>query len=276
MECGADALRFGLLAYTVQGRDVNLDIKRVVGYRQFCNKLWNAVRFALAYLVDFEPTPDLHKSIVTNSGISTRDRFILTRLNKTVKECNFQLSEYTFGAVTTALHSFFLYDFCDVYLELVKPVLNSNESTDSQKQCVRATLFSCLEIYLRLAHPIMPFVTEELWQRLPSIALVSTSQSIMTSVYPEEEPEWSYSSAEASMEVIKEIVHAARSLRADYKVPNHMKADFYFRTENAGTLIRLLPEREKNLFPFLFFVLSFYLFLLPYIYDRFSQKFCPF
>ena len=188
-ECGADALRFGLLAYTVQGRDVNLDIKRVVGYRQFCNKLWNAVRFALTYLTatgaddGFTPSPSMQielasscsggksGAVETFSGLSLRDRFILSRLNATIRSCNRHMEAYSFGEVTTALHSFFLYDFCDLYLELIKPVVTGESG--AQKLAAQATLFTCLEVFLRLAHPLMPFVTEELWQRLPKLLTVS-------------------------------------------------------------------------------------------------------
>ena len=103
-------MRFGLLAYTSQGRDINLDIKRVVGYRQFCNKLWNAVRFALTYVTDFTPTPTIHIDILKSPYISKRDLFILSKLNSTIQECNLHIKEYSFGAVASSLHSFFLYE----------------------------------------------------------------------------------------------------------------------------------------------------------------------
>lgn len=96
-ECGTDALRFGLLAYTVQGRDVNLDIKRVVGYRNFCNKLWNAMRFALPLISDLRPSSDMASQLLTSGKLAPRDRFILSRLNWAIKECNQSLEEYQFG-----------------------------------------------------------------------------------------------------------------------------------------------------------------------------------
>jgi len=99
---------------------VNLDIKRVVGYRQFCNKLWNAVRFAITYVADFKPTKTIHEELPAHPAVSKRDLFILSRLNATIIECNHQIEEYTFGGATSALHSFFLYDVCDLYLELLK------------------------------------------------------------------------------------------------------------------------------------------------------------
>lgn len=243
--CGADALRFGLLAYTTQGRDVNLDIKRVVGYRQFCNKLWNAVRFALTYVADFQPSPTMHNEISLASGAARRDVYILSRLNATIKECNTQIGDYNFGATTMALHSFFLYDVCDVYLELIKPVMyDDSEANAVAKNKAQATLYTVLETYLRLAHPLMPFVTEELWQRLPNRTLLTSTPSIMISKYPEEMPHLANSEMEANMEMIKNVIHSARSLRSDYKVANHLKADFYFRSDSQELTSVLLSQAD--------------------------------
>ena len=226
-ECGADALRFGLLAYTVQGRDVNLDIQRVVGYRQFCNKMWNAVRFALPYVSDFTPDENTPKALTSMPGVSKRDSFILNRLNETILEAETNFGNYLFGNVVNALHSFFIYDLCDVYLELIKPVVmdNSPENADS-KRCAQATLYTCLETYLRLCHPIMPFVTEELWQRLPNRGCFGPS--IMIASYPKQEPTWHNPNSSADMALVKEAINAARSMRAGYKIGNNVKTDFYY------------------------------------------------
>ena len=230
-ECGADALRFGLLAYTVQGRDVNLDLGRVVGYRQFCNKQWNAVRFALTYIADFVPSEGMYGDILSCG--SPRDLFILSKLNKTIEEVNNQMEIYGFAAVTTALHSFFLYDLCDVYLELIKPIVATTAEVDSRiRYAAQATLYTCLEHYLRLAHPLMPFVTEELWQRLPNISALTKVPSIMISRYPEPMAPWSNAAAEDNMKLISDAVHAARSMRADYRVPNSTMAEFCFSTDS--------------------------------------------
>lgn len=242
-ECGADALRFGLLAYTVQGRDLNLDIKRVVGYRQFCNKIWNAVKFVLSFVEDFEPFAEMQLDIVEDSEVSIRDLYILSKLNSLIVECNNHLEHYMFGAFTSALHSFFLYDFCDLYLELVKPVLNDKSEVNfGKKLCAQKTLYTCLEYFLRLLHPVMPFVTEELWQRLPKISRVSPSPTIMIAKYPIFEQYWTNEGVEKLMDILKEGIHAARSLRSDYRVPNHMKVDFYFRTNNNELEEQLISE----------------------------------
>lgn len=233
-ECGADALRFGLLSYTVQGRDVNLDIQRVVGYRQFCNKMWNAVRFALAYVSDFTPSPTTAAGLLAMPGLSQRERFILHRLNATITECETNFKAYLFGNVTSALHSFFLYDVCDLYLELCKPVFqDATESGAEAKKAAQATLYTVLEQYLRLCHPIMPFVTEELWQRLPNLAALESTASIMIAPYPKIVPAWENARALADMEIIKSAINAARSVRFQYKVANSVETNFYFKTESA-------------------------------------------
>jgi valyl-tRNA synthetase len=242
--CGTDALRFGLLAYTAQGRDVNLDILRIVGYRQFCNKIWNAFRFAVTYLQDnFIPIFGMSRQILHSLFVAPRDMFILSRLNATTIEVNRALETYQFANGTTALHSFLLYDFCDVYLELLKPVFNLTETNDQyyrEKQRVaQATLYTVLEQYLRLLHPFMPYITEELWQRLPAREQLTEDPSIMLSSYPRDIEEWTNEAAEKAMELVKDTIHAARSLRKQYNLPNHVKADFYFKTDasNFNTIL---------------------------------------
>lgn len=244
-ECGADALRFGLLAYTVQGRDVNLDIKRVVGYRQFCNKIWNAFRFAVNYVGDFIPSPSMVGEIASSAATSKRDLFILSRLNATIKECNLHIGGYLFGAATSALHSFFLYDVCDVYLELLKPVIaDKSEANADKMRMAQTTLYVVLEQFLRLIHPMMPFVTEELWQRLPNRTSLTSVESICVATYPEAVDEWFNPAVEHDMELVKEAIHGARSLRNDYRVPNHVKADFYFRTDSEEIKAALIAQAD--------------------------------
>ena len=230
-ECGTDALRFGMLAYTVQGRDINLDIQRVVGYRQFCNKVWNATRFALTYVSDFVPESYSNtRSIIRMPDVSTRDLFILSKLNSLIRECNVNLGDYLFGAVTSALYAFFMYDLCDNYLEFSKVIFKDDSPENAnRKRAAQATLYSALEIFLRLSHPITPFVTEELWQRLPNRGVQTASESIMISPYPDTVDEWSRPDVEANMEIVREAIRGARSIRAEYKIANHVKPNFYYR-----------------------------------------------
>lgn len=170
---------------------MNLDIKRVVGYRQFCNKLWNAVKFGLTYLTDFEPTPTMHLTVTTHKHVAGRDLCILSKLNRCIREVNKYIEDYTFGLATNAIHSFFLYDVCDTYLELMKPVFyDLSEENKEAMHCAKMTLFTVLEQFLRLIHPFMPFVSEELWQRLPFLSKLTDVQSIMIAPYPLGVPSW--------------------------------------------------------------------------------------
>ncbi|RHY35699.1 hypothetical protein DYB30_000825 [Aphanomyces astaci] len=234
-ECGADALRFGLLAYQQQVGDINLDIQRLVGYRNFCNKLWNATRFAMSHLDadDGDAGRRFHDgvaaSVLSNPVVHARDRFILSRLHATIAAANTALAAYSFGEVTTALYNFWLYDVCDVYLELVKPVM---AGTDAEaKQTAQQTLYLCLEFGLRLLHPIMPFVTEELWQRLPGHR---SEASIVIAAYPEahHHTAWANPDAEAGMDLVKDIIHAGRSLRAEYGLANSARPACFLATDD--------------------------------------------
>uniref|UniRef100_A0A667ZQ25 valine--tRNA ligase n=1 Tax=Myripristis murdjan TaxID=586833 RepID=A0A667ZQ25_9TELE len=162
-ECGTDALRFALCAYTSQGRDINLDVNRILGYRHFCNKLWNAVKFAMKTLGD--------NFVPSEKAQSVSDRWILSRLSAAVALCGAGFQAYDFPAITTAIYNFWLYELCDVYLV--------------RKWCDQQTLYTCLEVGLRLLAPIMPFVTEELFQRLPRRRPQDNPPSISVTPYPE-------------------------------------------------------------------------------------------
>ena len=204
-ECGADGLRLGLLAYTIQGRNINLDINRVVGYRQFGNKLWNAVKFTLFSLgPDYHFTPHFE---IPAQNFTFQDRWILHKLAKATYEANRLLAEYQFGETVQVLHGFWLYQFCDVYLEAVKPILRSGD--EGKIQAARSTLYTCVDYGLRLMHPMIPFITEELWQRLPLTP--GRSDSISTAPYPQEVRGMLDDSIEESMKHITTLVDSIRS-----------------------------------------------------------------
>eukprot|EP00752_Nemacystus_decipiens_P005746 g5199.t1 len=236
-ECGADALRFGLLAYTVQGRDVNLDISRVVGYRNFCNKLWNVVRFALTYLTDASPPLDLAAELIASlDSAAPRDRWILSKLNTAVSECNRCLAEYKFGDATQIAYGFWLYELCDVYLELIKPVVSDmSDANKKARGIAQSCLYLCIDYGLKLIHPIMPFVTEELWQRLPGRGTMGPEEapSIMVAPYPLADERFSNPQAETDMTAVKAAIHAGRSLRSSYGIVPSAKAEFYLKSSSA-------------------------------------------
>lgn len=178
-ECGTDAMRFALCAYLSQARDINLDILRVQGYRFFCNKLWNATKFALMYFTGDEKYDVLTK---LTSQESPSDLWILSRLTHTIDACNKAFENYEFANATNACYSFWLYDLCDHYLECLKPVFNSDD--EAKKTMARKVLYTCLDLGMRLLSPFMPFITEELFQRLPRADLGIVS--ICVSSFPGE------------------------------------------------------------------------------------------
>uniref|UniRef100_A0A8C1WJI1 Valine--tRNA ligase n=1 Tax=Cyprinus carpio TaxID=7962 RepID=A0A8C1WJI1_CYPCA len=238
-ECGTDALRFALCAYTSQGRDINLDVNRILGYRHFCNKLWNAVKFAMRTLGEgFVPWEKLCGSE------SVSDRWILSRLSAAVALCDSGFQAYDFPTITTAIYNFWLYELCDVYLESVKPVLSRTDS-EGQKQAdiCRQTLYTCLEVGLRLLSPIMPFVTEELFQRLPRRRAQDSPPSICVTPYPEtsEVSRGQSEDVDRQMEFVMSVVKTIRSLRADYNLTK-TRADCETSHSTLHTLLKLCNE----------------------------------
>ncbi|SAM83388.1 probable VAS1-valyl-tRNA synthetase [Ustilago bromivora] len=215
-QCGTDALRFALCAYTSAGRDINLDILRVEGYRKFCNKLWNATKFALLKLepiASFQPTSSEEPS----GDESLVEKWILHKLNnasKTVNEC---LKERNFMAATSAVYNFWLYELCDVYIEAIKPITDPSASDAKARASAQQTLYTCLDSGLKLLHPFMPFVTEELWQRLSRRA-GEKAESIALASYPVYMASRDDATAEASFEEVFAAVRAIRGMCTDYNL----------------------------------------------------------
>ncbi|CAG4959183.1 unnamed protein product [Parnassius apollo] len=215
-ECGTDALRFALCAMT-QGRDLNLDILRVQGYRFFCNKLWNATKFALMYFPK-DTTFKVHTPSLP--ALSPMDQWMLSRLSLAVQKVNAGFQNYEFPSATTHCYNLWLYDLCDVYLEYLKPVFAAG--TDSEKEAARRTLYTTLEYGLKLLSPFMPFVTEELYQRLPRAD--TSCPSICVASYPtESDTPWRSEQLEADVETVLKMVHLIRSTRSEYNLTNKQK-----------------------------------------------------
>jgi valyl-tRNA synthetase len=214
-ECGADALRMALVSYTTQARDINLDMKRVITYRYWCNKLWNAVRFAMLNLgAGF--APDLAAAAAPPPPSSPLAcRWILSRLDAAAAAANSGFAAYDFAAVVGAAYAFWQYDVCDVFIELVKPAVAAEAAAPAVAVAFRQTLWTCLDAGLRLLHPLMPFVTEELWQRLPRGGAAPTPDSIMVAPYPTPGGR-ADEGAEAAMAAVAAAVQATRNLRTGY------------------------------------------------------------
>eukprot|EP00916_Digyalum_oweni_P019703 GHVL01032880.1.p1 GENE.GHVL01032880.1~~GHVL01032880.1.p1 ORF type:complete len:999 (+),score=187.73 GHVL01032880.1:241-2997(+) len=203
--CGADALRFGLLAYTKQTRAINLDVKRVCGYRQFCNKLWNATRFALMNFPDkFTAT-----GITSDMKLDFTDNWILSRLSYCSKSVNENMKLYQLSDCVSATYYFWLNELCDVYLETLKPRMSSEDTADIN--CGLQVLYICLDQGLRLLHPFIPFVTEELYQRIPTSP--SKFESISISTFPQEVISWNNPLVEDKMILLQSTIKTFRSLK---------------------------------------------------------------
>uniref|UniRef100_A0AAQ4QIX4 Valine--tRNA ligase n=1 Tax=Gasterosteus aculeatus aculeatus TaxID=481459 RepID=A0AAQ4QIX4_GASAC len=223
-ECGTDALRFALCAYTGQGRDINLDVNRILGYRHFCNKLWNAVKFAMKTLGD-NFVPSEKAQLCGDESVS--DRWILSRLSAAVGLCDAGFKAYDFPTITTAIYNFWLYELCDVYLV---------RNFETQRLVCRQTLYTCLEVGLRLLSPVMPFVSEELYQRLPRRRPHSDPPSICVTSYPDtEEFCWHSAEVDRDMEFVMTVIKTIRSLRADYNLTK-TRADCYLQCIDAATV----------------------------------------
>eukprot|EP00262_Sarcandra_glabra_P008440 TRINITY_DN2196_c1_g1_i2.p1 TRINITY_DN2196_c1_g1~~TRINITY_DN2196_c1_g1_i2.p1 ORF type:complete len:1056 (+),score=239.90 TRINITY_DN2196_c1_g1_i2:303-3470(+) len=209
-ECGTDALRFALVSYTAQSDKINLDIQRVVGYRQWCNKLWNAIRFSMSKLGDDYAPP---KKLDMNS-MPLSCKWILSVLNKAVSKTILSLESYDFSAAATAVYSWWQFQLCDVFIEAIKPYFTADPKFESLRRTSKDVLWVCLDNGLRLLHPFMPYVTEELWQRLPQAAgACSRKKSIMISEYPSIVEEWTNEGIEYKMDLVESAVKSIRSLR---------------------------------------------------------------
>jgi len=209
-EYGTDAFRFTLAAFAAQGRDVKLSVDRIAGYRNFVNKLWNASRFALMNLEDFQPAGiDLERC-----ELSLAERWILTRLVDVAGEADKALQEYKFNEAAGILYAFTWHEFCDWFIELSKDDLYGEDAT--RKATARAVLYTVLEQLLRLLHPIMPFVTEEIWQALPG---ERPSVSIMSAPFSSASDLPADRRGATRMELIMEVIKGIRNIRGEMNVP---------------------------------------------------------
>ncbi|MFW6198393.1 MAG: valine--tRNA ligase [Acidobacteriota bacterium] len=231
-EYGADATRFTLAAMSSPGSDIRLSMDRVAGYRTFCNKLWNAARFALLNLGDQEEALGACGEAADPKPESLADRWILSRTAAMVPALEEDLSRYRFDEACHRLYQFVWHEFCDWYLEMTKVVLNGED--DAAKARTRGTLLSTLELLLRALHPVIPFITEEIWSRLPGArGLLAVSPWAAT------QPEWHDPEAEATVQLMREVGTEARRLRADVGIDPRRTAPLVLVTEDEDRRDRL-------------------------------------
>ena len=234
-ECGTDALRFGLMSYMIQN-SINLDVQRVVGYRQFCNKLWNIVKFALTNLPEGF-VPDVLGPDAEDMKLSLADKWILTKLSNVVDKTNQQFGNYEFGLMAMGLYDFWLKELADVYIEALKPVMKGTD--EEAKKAARNTLFRCLDSGLRLLHPTMPYLTEELFQRLPHRDDAARPESICIAPFPTKQISYEKENVE---DKLSQVMNAVKAFRSQLSALNVAK------NANPHLAIRVKSEEWKEVF----------------------------
>lgn len=213
---GTDALRFTFAILASTGRDIRFDLKRVEGYRNFCNKLWNATRYVLMNTEEF----DASKADGSNVELSLADKWIISLLQQLEQQVTGHLDNYRLDLAAKEIYEFAWNEYCDWYLELAKPILSGDENTnipEAQKLGTQRTLLRVLEALLRLSHPFMPYITEELWQKVAPSAGIS-GDTIMQQPYPVCDPEKIDHEAIAEVEWIKSFILGIRKIRAEYDI----------------------------------------------------------
>jgi valyl-tRNA synthetase len=217
---GTDALRFTFAALAATGRDIKFDLGRIEGYRNFCNKLWNASRFVLMNTEGHDcgavPGGDMTRSLA--------DRWIRSRLQKTKQAVIAAIEGYRFDQAAQAIYEFTWNEYCDWYLELSKPVLNDDNASDAAKRGTRRTLVTVLETLLRLTHPIMPFITEEIWQRVVPLTgklgpTTNDEASIMCQPYPIFRERLIDEAAESEMQWVMQFILGIRKIKGEMNIP---------------------------------------------------------
>ncbi len=208
-EYGADALRFTFAALATTGRDIRFDLGRIEGYKHFCNKLWNAARYVhMNTEYASTATPEL----------SDADRWIRARLRRTIAAVHEHFSRYRLDLAAQALYDFTWHEFCDWYLELSKPVLQAHEASEEQKEGARHTLLDVLEALLRLLHPIVPFITEEIWQQT-KLRVGLEGESVMLRPFPQLDDFAADEAAEQDIDWVREFILGIRRIRGEMDIP---------------------------------------------------------
>ena len=239
---GADALRFTMASYASLGRSVNFDFKRAEGYRNFCNKIWNATNFVL---MNTENQDCGYGATATEPrGYSFPDMWIIGRLNQTIEQVTQAYETYRFDLVAETLYSFVWNDYCDWYLELAKVQLQTGCA--SRQRATRHTLLRVLETALRLLHPIIPFITEELWQTVAPMCDAKTADSIMLARFPEADREQIVQTTFEQMTVLQDLIGAVRNLRGEMGIQPNVKAPLFVESADDLTdYLKYLPMMTR-------------------------------
>ncbi|MGM0507781.1 MAG: valine--tRNA ligase [Fusobacteriota bacterium] len=235
-EYGADAMRFSMLYNTSKGQDVFYSNKLIEMGRNFANKIWNVSRFALMHLENFKP----EEIDVNNLELELQDHWILTKLNLAIKKTNKNLEEFNLDTAAQGIYDFIWGDFCDWYIEISKDRLY-NEDEEQKRKTAQFVLWFVLDQGLKLLHPFMPFITEEIWKRLPD-----SGESIMISDYPETDENMINLEIKAKMEFIQDVISRIRNIRGDMSISLGRKLNIIFKS-NDGEEEVLLRENMKTI-----------------------------
>ena len=231
---GMDALRFTLAAAMSKGQEMRLSPRDLEGYRKFLNKIWNAARLALMNLEGFRPGE------LATEGLELEDRWVLSRLTREIGELRKDLDNYDFNLAAEGLYNFVWHDFCDWYLEMVKPRLYGDD--EERRRVAQEVLYRVLVEVLKMLHPFIPYITEEIWQLLP----YKEAESVMIAPFPQPERGWLDPEVERKMVTLQQLISAIRTIRSEMNVPPQALARALIRAEDQG--IRELVEESRVFF----------------------------
>jgi valyl-tRNA synthetase len=236
---GTDALRYTYYSLASTGRDINFDVGRIEGFRNFCNKIWNAARYVLMNCED----QDCGQSNDTDYELSLADRWIISRLQQAELSVANAIANYRFDLASQAIYEFIWNEYCDWYLELSKPVLWDDNANPALKKGTRRTLIRVLETTLRMAHPLMPFITEEIWQQVKTLAS-KEGDTIMLQPYPEADSSKVDEQATSDIEWLKNVIIGIRNIRGEMNIAPGKLLPVYFNNGSDDDKARLDANRQ--------------------------------
>ncbi|MGE6572502.1 valine--tRNA ligase [Psychrobacter namhaensis] len=243
---GTDALRFTFTSLASTGRDINFDLKRVEGYRNFCNKIWNASRFVLMNCVDSEGSAKPIDQSANPDVWELPEKWIMSRLNSSIKDIHQHFAQYRLDMVSQDIYEFIWNEYCDWYVELAKASLNDDSVSDERKAQIRYVLLHVLETALRFTHPIMPYLTEQIWQTIAPLLGRKNTDSIVVASYPQTDDSQISEQVEADMAWLQELIASVRNIRGEMKLGNAVRLPVLLQNVSSDEEARL--SRIKNQF----------------------------